>query len=878
MSPGLFAFQPFPAMCYDPLPVRGVYGAVRRDELPIVELDVELMEAVARNGRVVVRAPTGSGKSTQIPQMVLDHGFAGDGQIVVLQPRRLPARMLARFVAGERRTPLGEEVGYQVRFENVTSARTRIRYVTEGILLRQMLGDPGLSGISVIVFDEFHERHLYGDITLARALTIQETVRPDLKIVIMSATLDIRGVEQYVQPCKVLESEGRTYPVDMQYLSRQELRGGRHDLPVWALAANAFSTLVRSGAEGDVLVFMPGAYEIARTVDAIRNTSEASGFAILPLHGDMSVRDQDDAVAPHTGRKVIVSTNVAESSLTIEGIRVVIDSGLARVPRFDPYRGINTLLIEKISHASADQRAGRAGRTAPGRCVRLWTEQDHAGRPLQMEPEVQRLDLAEVALTLKASGVTDLDTFRWIDRPTDTALESAETLLRDLGAANVRNGAITTLGRRMLSFPVHPRYARMLLAGEQFGCVRAVALIAALTQGRDLLLRRKDKAIREARRELFGEDAVSDFFILMRAWRYADNKGYSLGPCKRLGIHAQAARQVGPLYNYFIDIARREGLPVDEHTRSEDADLQKCILTGFVDHLAVRLDEGTLRCRLVHGRKGELARESVVKDSPLFVAAEIREIGRGDGEVNVLLSLATTVEEAWLEELFPDGFEAREEVFYDDNVRRVVAVRQRRFHDLVLDEEHLSEPPKEAAARLLADEVIGGNLNLKQWDKQVELWILRLNLLAEACPELELPPITKDDRRTLIQQICLGAVRYKDIKDKAVWPTLHAWLGPGQEPLIDKYMPLRVQLSNGRKAKVIYSENSPPHISQRIQDLYDVHEVPAVAMGRIPLVVHILGPNHRPVQVTQDMKRFWTEHYPRIKHEMQRRYPKHEWR
>ena len=848
---------------------------MNRNELPIYQIESAVVDAVRRSGRVIVQAPTGSGKSTQIPQMLLDHDLLGRGQVVILQPRRLATRMLAARVARERNVRLGDEVGFQIRFEDHSGSRTRIKYETEGILLRQMLTNPTLEGVSAILFDEFHERHLYGDITLARALQIQESARPDLKLLVMSATLDAGPLEKYLNPCVVLESEGRTFPVSIEYLEPATAARNGED-PAWELATRAFEQAVSAGTEGDFLIFMPGAYEIGRTVQAIRNSPSGRGFIVLPLHGELAADDQDAAVAQYDQRKVVVSTNVAESSLTIDGVRVVIDSGLARIPKFDPYRGINTLLIERISRASADQRAGRAGRTAPGRCIRLWSEREQLERPPQEMPEIKRLDLAEVVLTLKASGVGDIRTFRWLEPPDSRSLDRAEVLLHDLGALN-HAGDITALGRSMLSFPVHPRYSRMLIAANDYGCVRTVALIAALTQGRNLLQRRQGGDVKEDRENLLGDEAESDFFILMRAWRYADQQRYDLNKCRRLGIHALSARQVRPLFDYFLDIAKKEGLKVEDHAPDNEA-VQKCVLTGFSDQLAQRVDSGTLRCQLVHGRKGALARESAVQKSPLFVAADVREIEGRDRELNVLLGLATAVKQEWLKELFPEDFSEQVHVRYDPDSKRVGAAKQVLFRDIVLEVKRMDVPPAEEAATLLAEEVLQGALTLKNWDHAVEQWILRVNTLVKWCPDLQLPTVTDDGRQAMIQQVCLGAISYKDIKEKPVWPAVKSWLSGAQQALVEKYAPERLDLPNGRKAKVTYVAEAEPFISMRIQDLYDVQQTPKIAMGRLPVVVHILGPNHRPVQVTQDLAGFWREHYPRIKKELQRKYPKHEWR
>ena len=885
------------------------------ERLPIYDLEHDIVASLKATKRLVLQAPTGSGKSTQVPQMLLKHGLLGNGQCVILQPRRLAARLLASRVARELGVELGREVGYQVRFENCVSAATRIKFETEGILLRQLIQDPTLRGVRAVIFDEFHERHLYGDITLARALDIQEQHRPDLLIAVMSATLEADELEKYLSErrsptrrepgelqlagsetgtpaCAVLTSQGRTFSVEIEYLPR---RLGTNPPPPWELAADAFSRFVSSGGKGDVLVFMPGGFEISQTITAIRNLPESRGYLVLPLHGELSPRDQDAAVARYDQPKVVVATNVAETSITIDGVRLVIDSGLARIPRYDANRGINTLLIEKISQASSDQRAGRAGRTAPGRCLRLWSRAEHDERAPQELPEIKRLDLAEVVLTLKAAGVEDLRKFRWLEKPDEISLTHAEELLLDLGALRSRRreeadapktedvrlltsaATITEVGRKMLAFPVHPRYSRMLLAAQEYGCVHQACLVAALTQGRELLLRGGGKEVRDDREDLLGEKASSDFWILMRAWNFAMKNQFRLDACRRLGIHAVTAKQVGPLFDQFLRIAKDEGLDTRPRAVKDEA-LQKCILIGFSDRVARRLDQGTLRCELVHGRRGVLARESVVQQSPLFVAAEVREIGGRDNEVNTILSLATAIEAEWLKELFPEDIKGEIHVQWDAQSRRVQAAELIRFRDLALAAKRIEPPPAEAAARLLAQEINAGRLPLPNWDHSVEQWLLRLRLLCEHCPELQLPPISDDDKQHLIEQLCHGAASYKDIKEREVKPVVMSWLSSAQRELLDKHAPERLTLTNGRTPKVSYDSGKPPFISLRIQELYGVTQTPKIALGRVPVVVHILTPGMKPIQVTQDLANFWREHYPKIKAELQRKYPKHEWR
>ena len=476
-----------------------------------------------------------------------------------------------------------------------------------------------------------------------------------------------------------------------------------------------------------------------------------------------------------------------------------------------------------------------------------------------------------------------------------------------------------------MRFPAHPRYARMFLAAQERGCVRSVALMAALTQGRNFLLRNVSREIAQAREELLGEEEESDFFLLMRAWRYADKINYSLDACRRLGLHAQSARQVGPLYEQFVEIAREEGLDLSELERptppiavgqaggpapgqrpglqgerpefrvragparaadgtgasvpTVSASVRKCVLAGFSDQLAKRLDAGTLRCELVHRRRGVLARESAVQKARLFVASEITEIGAQGGEVNVLLNLVTAVEESWLKELFSDDFTEERQVVYDEETKRVVARREKRFRDLVLEAKAKSEDvPLDAAARLLTREVLAGRIKIDAWDETVEQWIVRVNRLAEWFPELEVNVLGEADRATLIEQICYGELGARAVRDKEVMPFLRDWLTREQLAAMEEWVPERLVMGNGRRSKLIYSKEGPPVLSARIQELYGVEGKFTLGGGRVPVRIEVLAPNQRPIQVTDDLTTFWREVYPKLKPELSRRYPRHEWR
>ena len=533
--------------------------------LPIADVREELITALQSGSRVILQAPTGSGKSTQVPGMILDAGLV-QGEIVVLQPRRLAARMLARRVAQERGCPLGEEVGYQVRLDRKAGSRTRIRYVTEGILLREWLRDPLLPHVGAIVFDEFHERHLYGDLTLAHALRLQVESRPDLKLVLMSATLDTEPLQAFLPDAALVTSEGRTHPVKVRYLDRAPDPRTR----IWEVAARATANLVKK-TEGDVLVFMPGRFEIDRTLEELKRGGVGKELELLPLHGELPPEAQDRAVSAGPTLKVIVSTNIAETSLTLEGVTGVVDSGLARVARFDPHRKIDHLDVVPISKASADQRAGRAGRVRPGECIRCWTESSHARRPARETPEIHRVDLAEAVLMFRHLGVNDWSELHLPDPPAAAVLKSTETFLRMLGALDAE-GALTETGRRLLDVPAHPRIGRFLLEAQTRGVSTSAARIASLLQDRSILVRRVPEKVRQNLVDTFGGDGRSDVLMELFALEWAASMKFDRGMCEDFGIHAGAARQAWQLAKTFEKFRSSE----EADDRSEVSDGGVC--------------------------------------------------------------------------------------------------------------------------------------------------------------------------------------------------------------------------------------------------------------------------------------------------------------
>ncbi len=842
-----------------------------KSPLPIDDLKDGLTAACGRVRRIVLRAPTGSGKSTRIPQMLLDLGLV-EGQIIVLQPRRIAARLLASRIAQERGCRLGGEVGYQIRFERMESAQTRIKFVTEALLLRQMASDPELKGIGAVVFDEFHERNLHSDVALALARRLQETHRPDLLIIAMSATLDTEGVARWLGAAETLAADGRAFPVNIEYthLPRNSAR------PIWDAATEQVRRLLQEESEGDILVFMPGSYEIMRTMGAVRNLPESGGVEVLPLYGELPPEEQDRAVKSGPNRKVIVATNVAETSLTIPGVRAVVDAGLARMARFDPHRGIDTLLIEPISQASAEQRAGRAGRTGPGRCIRLWSLTDHEARPLREVPEIKRVDLSETILLLLSSGWGDAAQFPWYEKPDDKALQRALAVLTDLGAVDV-HGKLTKIGRRMAAFPAHPRYARMLLAAGEQDCVAEICRIAGLAQGRDILFRKVDDRT-ESARDGVAQDEGSDFFPRLALMRRATELKFDADACDQLGVHGQAARQADQAARQFIRIAEGQGLRVNKEPADPEA-IRRCLLLGFSDRLAIRLDGGTLRCALVHGRRGELRRESSIRSAKLLVAAEVDEI-QARGEVTTYLSLATAVEEPWLKELFPDDFSEVQQVRYEPTQRRVVTRTERRFRDLILESTERDDAPSDAASKILTEEVMAGRLALERWDAAVDAWISRVNFLAKHCSEFGISVFDEAGRRMVIEEICAGASAYRDIKDKAVLPIVRGWLTHEQAMVLDSYCPEKMILPRKKHpAKIEYTADGEAQIEATVQELYDFPGVKLrICQGKVPLVICIQSPARRTQQRTTDLDAFWKGSYEHVKKDLRGRYPRHEWR
>jgi ATP-dependent helicase HrpB len=854
--------------------------------LPIHYIQPGIVRHLQSGNRLVLVAPTGSGKTTQVPQMLLDAGVAGAGKIVILQPRRVAARTVAARVAAERKVRLGAEVGYQIRFDDQTSLGTRICFVTEGILLRWLQDDPKLADVAVILFDEFHERNLLSDVALALAKEIQRTARPDLKIGVMSATLDAEPVAEYLGGCPILVSEGESFPVEVRYLDQADNR------PLPEQAADMVERIVNSGIEGDVLVFMPGVGEINASIGAIRAARLSEKLALIPLHGELQAEEQDAAFAPNPLRKVVVATNVAETSITIDGIRHVVDSGVARVARYDAERGIGTLFLEPISRASADQRKGRAGRTAPGTCWRLWTESGHLNRAERNTPEIQRSDLAEVVLLLHSLGIKQASEFDWLDKPEPAAVERAEKLLVMLGALEKGGGArasgagtndLSSIGKQMLRLPMHPRYSRMLVEASRRNCVRAAALCAALVSGRDLLqrLRRDDQHIADAR-ELFEASQESDFFTLMRAFQFAREANFSFEACRRRGINGQVARQVEQTFEQIVGIARRERLLADdENSAPPDEALLRCLAAGFIDQLAVRRDLGTLECEMTEGRRGTLTRESVVQNARLLVAATIREVpGRGSENLT-LLGLATAVKREWVEEMFPQHIVTAVEHLYDRTHKRVAAVKLVRFLDLAIHHEHQRDVVPEAAGHALAEAARRGFFELPLLNHDVKQFIARVNLVCAAMPELDFPPFDEPAITRCLARAFQGMTLAKEAQAAPLKDEFRRHLAAEQIGWLDELAPLSIAWPGDKKLKLLYAEQArdddgdpnSPEVQVKLHECFALKEHPHICEGRVPVKIWLAAPDGKRIEATFNWPAFRSNSYPKLKPALQKKFP-----
>jgi ATP-dependent helicase HrpB len=783
----------------------------RKIALPVDTLLPQILEALGdargRSGHLVLEAAPGAGKTTRVPPALLN---LVSGEVLVLEPRRIAARLAARRVASELGEQPGETVGYQVRLEEVAGPRTRLRFMTEGVLTRRLLSDPDLRGVDAVVLDEFHERHLDSDLALALLRRLGQR-RASLRLLVMSATLDSASVARFLDNAPILRSEGRLFPLTVtnQPYSPE---------PLEAQVARAVELLLREGQTGDMLVFLPGAAEIRRAMRACEELARRAELLMLPLHGSLPPEEQDRAVAPSARRKLILATNVAESSITIDGVSAVIDSGLARIATWSPWTGLPTLEVARISKASATQRAGRAGRTGPGRVVRLYPAEDFQLRPDHETPEILRGDLSQLCLALRAMGIGHPDQIDWLDAPPEAAVRSAETLLDRLGAQGEE-------ARRLVRMPLPPRLARMVLSAKERGAGEDACLVAAL----------------------LGSGATAPHADLL----------HTLDLIRR---------NPEPALRQHVEQVRRAVRPPRQTASNDDALLQ-AILTGFPDRVARRRTGARSasgagnQALLSSGGSAELAGEPGHGEFLVAIDAEDRK-----DKPLPLIRLSARIEAEWLLDFFPERLQERIELTWNARAERVEAMSRLFYDELVLQESRHVRPDPQQAAELLARKALDAGIERFIEPEALAQLIARAEFAGAAAPDWMQP----------LRELCQGLTSFAELRAEAthLLPLLERTLAGGR---LADLAPTSLRLPSGRQTRVHYEAGKPPWIASRLQDFFGMRETPLLGPARRPVVVHLLAPNQRPVQMTTDLAGFWDRLYPQVRRELMRRYPRHQW-
>lgn len=827
--------------------------------LPIDEVLPQITEALKEASCVVLKAEPGTGKTTRVPPALLDAGLAqlpdgASGQIVVLQPRRIAARAAATRISQERGTELGQEIGYQVRFENRSSKNTRILVCTEGVFLRRLQKDPLLEDVAAVIFDEFHERSIDSDLALALSRQVKEQVRPDLKLVIMSATLSSVPISQYMWSCPIIESPGRSFPVELEYL---QYSPSARDAIERIVATELNRILPR--ADRDVLIFLPGQAEIRQTGSLLEQQLAIRSDEIMPLYGEMSLEDQRRVLEPCQKRKIILATNVAETSLTIDGVTAVIDSGYARINKFDPQLGMNKLHLSRISKASADQRSGRAGRNAPGYCLRLWTERDHLSLPDFNSPEIARVELSECLLQLMLWGESDLANFPWFEAPPAASYEQALSLLDKLDAMS--NGAINELGKKMAQLPLQPRMARLLLEGQKLGCGQRAALCAAILSERDPFKRPPPnfKATHQTNSDLlnrviaieeFSETGIRDHF--------------------GLELNTGAAKQILRARDQLTKLIDSKKQP-ERASLSENEDaLLKSILVAFPDRVCKRRDAKSNRAVMVGGRGVRISEESGVLDADLFVAVELQDTGQSDS----LVRQVSAIEQRWLP---ASHFKTDVQVEYDAGRERVVASKRTTFCDLVLERAPTAPPANLDLGMILSEGVLSNFDIATLVDEESKQFLTRMQCLRQWLPELNLPDYGNEAWEQLLPEWTSGCSSVQELRERSLLPYLQMNLSREQLSAIETEAPAALRMPSGRTAKLVYEIGKQPILAARIQEFFCMAHTPRIARNKVSLMLHLLAPNYRAQQITPDLESFWKNTYPEVRKELKGRYPKHAW-
>lgn len=820
--------------------------------LPIDSFIPGIQELMQKHQNLVITAAPGAGKTTRLPPALSQ--IMGK-KVVVLEPRRMAAIAAAHRIAEENNWQVGQQVGYQVRFANKTSTQTKLIFMTEALLARQMIDDPELGDVDLVILDEFHERSLHVDLALGLLRELQELGR-DIKILVMSATLEAEKISAYLGNCPVVSVPGKLFELDVRYQKSSQ------QLQTFPQFFEAVAQTVREAqlqTQKDILVFLPGVGEIERTKVTLQSWADAKGVEIVPLHGSLSLEDQRRALKSSAAQRVILSTNIAESSVTLDGVNTVIDTGLAKNMKEDHRTGFSRLELGRISLSSAIQRAGRAARQFPGVCYRMWNKMDELSFSKSEVAEIQRVDLTESLLFLSAQGVTDFDSFSWFEKPQKVAIDNALRYLRISGALDEQN-KITALGRKMLHFPLPVRLAKLMLVGMELGAAELASEMAALLQERDILRR-------EAVGSFLGDNLECDLSARLEVLHQFRRTKKALA-----GAHYMALQTVDQAARQILEASRRLG-----HERTvvpgtaPHRQVKNILLTAYADRLCRRRGK-TERALMVGGRGVKLQNESLVRNSEFFVALNGVE---GSSDAETMVSLASGADKDLILEVFAKNIAKVRDVSFVEEKGQFFSREYKALYGLPLEEPSLTpargEEVAEKLPQILTDKfelVLKNNENLAHWWTRLDFLLRHNSSLSLDLEQLKLEAFA---------QACMGESKMQAVMEKDLNFFFEGSLPSNVSQELRREIPDRIEVPSGSKIKVIYPEDKAPYLEVRIQEVFGLMETPKVYHDQIPITLHLLGPNFRPVQVTSNLESFWKNGYPEVRKELRIKYPKHQW-
>ena len=834
------------------------------NELPVAQQFGLIRREWANFDHLAIQSPTGSGKSLALPALLSGNGMV-EGQILVVQPRRVAARLLAKRLAALLGVKIGDEIGYQVRFDSKVSHKTKIIYLTDGVLMRKLFDDRTLSRVGLVIFDEFHERSIQSDFSLALVRKLSLTARPSLKCIITSATLDLCKTLHYMPNCGKVSLEARSYPVRVEYRARSIQE------PIWEQVARELKRIILVN-DGNLLIFMDGVFEIKKTIQKIKGMPLARHFEVFPLFGEMSLKDQDQAIEFAGRRKIIVSTNIAETSLTVEGVSLIIDTGMAKKASFDPIRGVNVLLSQPICKSSADQRAGRAGRTSDGYCLRLWTSAQQQRKEEFEPPEISRLDLSELYLNILSIDERP-DSLVWFDELPESSLERASATLSSLGAID-NNGIISSRGMELARIPLHPKLGNALLRAVHFKCLPAVALIFALSEERSPLdSKNLDKFSMPTKAGFSIDLGESDLLALLVAYKKALEVGFESEKCRKLGIHGLRFREAEKVAE---KLCKQMGHSY-EFEFPEYEDLIRVLIMSFPENVAKLRNRGTSMYETLHGKTIRLPKHSLLRKADWVFGMRILE-KTIKGSVGLEMTWVTPLSLPIVEDCFGHEISQEEKVVLDLDTRKVVRRKFDRLGMLVFNQSESDQVTATERAKAYANAIDSGDLSLKYWDSKVEAYLARTLFLSENFPEYGITVLDKTMKLLLLEEICSAKKTWREIRNTQVLPYVQAIYSDEQAKWIEALAPIRLDLGNGRKPYPLRYEAKSVTLAASLQDLYDLANHPSIGGGDFLVEIEILAPNGRVVQVTKDLPGFWEGSYQKVKKDLAGRYPKHEWR